>query len=205
MLLISATAQAVPAPVIHTREEYNNIPIGGKYWYNNRLETKRAELVATPTPTPRVTPTPPPLGSSANFPIQVNSREEYDKLPAGTWMRDGAGDVVQKAPTVLTQKDLDAIPHGGKYWYQGRLLTKWGGTAQATPTPSTIWTEEDAAHRRPCSVHIRICCLNWRERPFVDCNCDRGQDAHLRAALQLAEERYPSATEAKLAGRNIPS
>jgi hypothetical protein len=58
MLLIGTRAQAVHAPVIHTREEYNNIPIGAKYWYNNRLETKtentssldppRAELVATP-------------------------------------------------------------------------------------------------------------------------------------------------------------
>src|SRR5580700_1934364 len=63
MLLIGARAQAVPAPVIHTREEYNNIPTGGKYWYNNRLETKtettslgppRAELIATPTSTPTV-------------------------------------------------------------------------------------------------------------------------------------------------------
>jgi hypothetical protein len=64
-------------------------------------------------------------------------------------MRDSAGHVVQKAPTVLTQKDLDAIPRGGKYWYQDRLLTKWGGTpakdtAQATPTPSTIRTEEES-------------------------------------------------------------
>jgi hypothetical protein len=119
VLLVGARAQAVPAPVIHTREEYNNIPTGGKYWYNNRLQTKtettalgqpRAELIATPTPAPTV---------------------------------------YKNAPTVLTQKDLDAIPHGGKYWYQGRLLTKWGGTpakdtAQAMPTRSTIWTEEES-------------------------------------------------------------
>jgi len=37
------------------------------------------------------------------------------------------------------------------------------------------------AHRRPCSAPVRICCLNSRERPFVDCNCDRGQGARLRA------------------------
>lgn len=65
-------------------------------------DAPRAELVATPTPTPTV-----------------------------------------YAPTVFTQKDVDALPHGAKYWYQGHLLTKWGGT-QVTPAPSTIWTKEES-------------------------------------------------------------
>src|SRR6476646_3357323 len=73
MVLIGARAQDVPAPVIHTREEYNNIPTGGKYWYNNRLETKtettslsppKAELVSTPTPAPTVYKYAPGLNST---------------------------------------------------------------------------------------------------------------------------------------------
>jgi hypothetical protein len=121
MLLIGARAQAVPAPVIHTREEYNNIPIGGKYWYNNHLETKtkttssldppRAELVATPTPAPTVyknapwlNPTPAPtqapiveptptpeLGSSAEYPIVLFSKAQEDSVPNGKWVVDSRG------------------------------------------------------------------------------------------------------------------
>jgi hypothetical protein len=121
MLLIGARAQAVPAPVIHTREEYNNIPIGGKYWYNNHLETKtkttssldppRAELVATPTPAPTVyknapwlnptpAPTPAPiveptptpeLGSSAEYPIVLFSKAQEDSVPNGKWVVDSRG------------------------------------------------------------------------------------------------------------------
>jgi hypothetical protein len=56
----------------------------------------------------------------------ANMREALRLLDGALEMRDSAGHVVQKAPTVLTQKDLDAIPRGGKYWYQGRLLTDTG-------------------------------------------------------------------------------
>ena len=33
---------------------------------------------------------------------------------------------------------------------------------------------------------VRIRCLNLRQRPFLDCNTDRGKDARLRDALQFS-------------------
>ena len=37
----------------------------------------------------------------------------------------------------------------------------------------------------------RIRCLNFHQRPFLDCNSGRGQDARLRDALQFSGRAIP--------------
>jgi hypothetical protein len=50
-----------------------------------------------------------------------------------------------------------------------------------------------------------IRCLNLHRRLFLECNSGHGQDGRLPNALQFSGGAIHSTTEAKLAGRNIPS
>jgi hypothetical protein len=86
-----------------------------------------------------------PPGRSAQWPIYVNSREDYDKLPLGTWVMDTNGYVVQRGvpiPTVVTKEDYNAVPLDATYRWQGQFYLKgtspWQGPVDTTPSP-TPW------------------------------------------------------------------
>jgi hypothetical protein len=84
-------AGVTPFPVVTSQSDYDAVPVGGSYWFNGHLQEKRYWGEPTPTPKPiESTPTQ-VLGSSAQYPIVLDSKTDRATIPNETWVVDSLG------------------------------------------------------------------------------------------------------------------
>ena len=123
-----ATPAPTPIPVVVTEEDYNAIPVGGLYYFQGRLQQKRAWATPAQSSTPDVsensTPTPTPV---------VVTKEDYSAIPVG-------GSFYYKGR--LYKKGAQATPAQSAAVNVSGTSTPIStvGVASMQPSPLVVWT-----------------------------------------------------------------